>query len=374
ACFSLRRWRCSRFRCQYPGSPEREEGPNGESSEPALRFPPVGSVPRGSPAKSGRRKKLFPECIAAVFRPEAVPACPAVPLAAARKAPPFGRPSTDSAGGRSGVPAQSRSVLPPRGVRIVLPAPGTWPGRILLCPRFRSVTFVWAVVLRYVLKNNYFCKVEEHIRYMRRCLQLAANGMGQVSPNPLVGAVIVHRGRIIGEGWHRHYGGPHAEVNAVNEVLERYPDGKDMLQEATLYVNLEPCVHQGKTPPCTELIIRHGIQEVVIGCTDPHEKVAGKGIERLAAAGIRVHRGVLEEACLELNRRFVLFQTQKRPYVILKWAQTRNGYFAPLDASRFWITSPLARQLVHRWRSEEDAVLVGYRTALADDPELTVRE
>jgi len=225
-----------------------------------------------------------------------------------------------------------------------------------------------------VRKNNYFGKVEEHIRYMRRCLQLAANGMGQVSPNPLVGAVIVHRGRIIGEGWHRHYGGPHAEVNAVNEVLERYPDGKDMLQEATLYVNLEPCVHQGKTPPCTELIIRHGIQEVVIGCTDPHEKVAGKGIERLAAAGIRVHRGVLEEACLELNRRFVLFQTQKRPYVILKWAQTRNGYFAPLDASRFWITSPLARQLVHRWRSEEDAVLVGYRTALADDPELTVRE
>lgn len=216
--------------------------------------------------------------------------------------------------------------------------------------------------------------MEGHQGYMRRCLQLAKNGAGKVSPNPLVGAIIVHKGKIIGEGWHRRYGGPHAEVHAIEAVLQSDPDGSARLREATLYVSLEPCVHQGKTPPCTDLIIQHRIPEVVIGCTDPHEKVAGKGIEKLRSAGIKVHTGVLESACREVNRRFFTFQTEKRPYVILKWAQTRNGYFAPLDASRFWITSPLARQWVHRWRSEEDAVLVGYRTALADDPELTVRD
>ena len=215
---------------------------------------------------------------------------------------------------------------------------------------------------------------EESRRYMRRCLQLAANGLGSVSPNPMVGAVIVHKGAIIGEGWHHRYGAPHAEVNAVSQVLEKFPDGEKMLEEAVLYVSLEPCAHQGKTPPCTDLIIRHRIPEVIIGCRDPYEKVAGKGIEKLLAAGVRVRTGVLEADCLELNRRFIKFQTERRPYVILKWAQTRNGYFAPLDGSRHWITSPLSRQLVHRWRSEEDAVMVGYRTALADDPALTVRE
>ncbi|TCS87852.1 diaminohydroxyphosphoribosylaminopyrimidine deaminase [Anseongella ginsenosidimutans] len=210
--------------------------------------------------------------------------------------------------------------------------------------------------------------------YMNRCLQLAANGLGQVSPNPIVGALILHNNQIIGEGWHRKYGEAHAEVNAIGQVLEKYPDAEKILKEAVMYVNLEPCAHQGKTPPCADLIIRHGIPEVVIGCPDPHEKVAGKGIEKLLAAGVRVRTGILEAACLELNRRFVTFQTERRPYVILKWAQTRNGYFAPLDGARYWITSPFSRQLVHRWRSEEDAVMVGYRTALADDPQLTVRE
>lgn len=226
-------------------------------------------------------------------------------------------------------------------------------------------------------KNNYFGKVEEHKEddlYMQRCLQLAANGLGRVSPNPLVGAVIVHNREIIGEGWHREYGGPHAEVNAITQALERHPEAEDLLKKAVMYVSLEPCVHHGKTPPCTDLIIRHGIPEVVIGCRDPHEKVAGKGIEKLRAAGVRVKTGVLEAECRELNRRFITFQTERRPYVILKWAQTRNGYFAPVGGSRYWITSPLSRRLVHRWRSEEDAVMVGFRTALLDDPELTVRD
>lgn len=224
-------------------------------------------------------------------------------------------------------------------------------------------------------KNNYFGRVEAYDRvYMQRCLQLASQGLGQVSSNPMVGAVIVHREKIVGEGWHQRYGQAHAEVNAVRQVLEKHPRAEKILREATLYVSLEPCVHQGKTPPCTDLIIHQGIPRVVIGCADPNEQVAGKGIGKLRAAGVEVTTGVLEADCLELNRRFITFQTERRPYVILKWAQTRNGYFAPPDGSRYWITSPLSRRLVHRWRSEEDAVMVGYRTALADDPQLTVRD
>lgn len=215
---------------------------------------------------------------------------------------------------------------------------------------------------------------QENEFYMRRCLQLAAAGLGRVSPNPMVGAVIVHHGRVIGEGWHQRYGGPHAEVNAVNQVLEHYPDGEKRLREAVMYVSLEPCAHQGKTPSCASMIIHHKIPGVVIGCKDPHEKVAGKGIEKLRAAGVKLQIGVLENEFLDMNRRFITFQTHKRPYVILKWAQTRNGYFAPPAASRHWITAPASRQMVHRWRSEEDAVMVGYRTALSDDPELNVRQ
>lgn len=228
---------------------------------------------------------------------------------------------------------------------------------------------------RILHKNNYFAHVEAEDRiYMQRCLQLAGNGLGQVSPNPMVGAVIVHQGKVIGEGWHQRYGEAHAEVNAIRQVLDRHSDAERLLRSATLYVSLEPCVHQGKTPPCADLIIRHGIPRVVIGCTDPNEKVAGKGIEKLRASGIGVITDMLETECREMNRRFMTFQTRRRPYVILKWAQTRNGYFAPSDRSRYWITSPLSQQLVHRWRSEEDAVMVGYRTALSDDPRLTVRE
>lgn len=216
--------------------------------------------------------------------------------------------------------------------------------------------------------------MEEDIIYMQRCLQLAENGLGRVSPNPMVGAVIVHENRMIGEGWHRQYGGPHAEVHAIDTVLRKYPEAATLLKKATMYVSLEPCSHQGKTPPCADLIIHHQIPRVVTGCMDPHEKVAGKGIEKLRNGGIEVATGIMEKECLELNRRFITFQKERRPYVILKWAQTRNGYFSPSDGSRHWITSPLSKQLVHRWRSEEDSVLVGYRTALTDDPQLTVRE
>jgi diaminohydroxyphosphoribosylaminopyrimidine deaminase/5-amino-6-(5-phosphoribosylamino)uracil reductase len=209
---------------------------------------------------------------------------------------------------------------------------------------------------------------------MERCLELAAKGLGSTAPNPMVGCVLVARGRIIGEGYHREYGGPHAEVHAIASVRD-----KGLLASATLYVNLEPCAHQGKTPPCSDLILEKGIPRVVVGTADPNPAVSGKGISRLRDEGVEVIVGIMETECLELNRRFFTFHEKRRPYVILKWAETKDGFIdrerSPGTDGRInWITGKLERQLVHKWRSEESAILVGTRTARVDDPELTVRE
>lgn len=208
---------------------------------------------------------------------------------------------------------------------------------------------------------------------MRRCLELASLGMGNVSPNPMVGAVIVYNGRVIGEGYHRQYGEAHAEVNAIKQVTEKYSDHAELLGRSTIYVSLEPCAHYGKTPPCADLIIKHHIPKVIIGCRDPFEQVNGRGIEKLLAAGIEVETGVLEDECKWLNRRFFTRVQKHRPYVILKWAQTADGFFAPMDRSQFWITGTESRKLVHRWRGDEDAILVGANTVTADNPRLNVR-
>ena len=212
-----------------------------------------------------------------------------------------------------------------------------------------------------------------HEIYMQRCLELAALGAGKVSPNPMVGAVIVHDGKIIGEGYHQKYGEAHAEVNAVNMVIARYNNHAELLQQSTIYVSLEPCAHYGKTPPCADLIIKHRIPIVVVGCRDPFAQVDGKGIEKLQAAGIEVTVGVLQSECQWLNRRFFTRVQEQRPYIILKWAQTADGFFAPADGSQHWITGPESRKLVHQWRAEEDAILVGKNTVLADNPQLNVR-
>lgn len=206
---------------------------------------------------------------------------------------------------------------------------------------------------------------------MQRCLELARKGSGSVAPNPMVGAVLVHDGVIIGEGWHQRYGEAHAEVNCVGQVVQNGQTGK--LQESTLYVSLEPCAHFGKTPPCSELIIKYKIPKVVIGCSDPFKEVDGKGIEKLKAAGVEVMVDVLKEECIELNKRFFTFHQQQRPYVILKWAQTKNGIIGSNTAERLHISNELANRLVHQWRSEEAAILVGSKTALLDDPQLTNR-
>lgn len=212
----------------------------------------------------------------------------------------------------------------------------------------------------------------EHDVYMQRCIQLAMGGLGHVAPNPLVGCVIVANGKIIGEGYHQHYGEAHAEVNAIHHVQD-----KALLQHATLYVNLEPCAHHGKTPPCSEYIISQGIPRVVIGSRDPYSLVAGKGIEKLQAAGVDVTVGILEKECYALNKRFFTYHEQQRPYIILKWAQTQDGF---IDGVRYegnvgvnWITTPDTQRLVHLWRSQEEAILVGKNTVHNDDPSLTVR-
>ncbi|MES2807628.1 MAG: bifunctional diaminohydroxyphosphoribosylaminopyrimidine deaminase/5-amino-6-(5-phosphoribosylamino)uracil reductase RibD [Bacteroidota bacterium] len=212
-----------------------------------------------------------------------------------------------------------------------------------------------------------------HENYMQRCLDIAAQGLGNVSPNPMVGAVIVYDDKIIGEGYHQQYGQAHAEVNAVNQVLQNFDNGEDLLRQSTIYVSLEPCAHYGKTPPCADLIIKHRIPEVVIGCRDPFEAVDGKGIEKLKDAGLNVTLGVLEDECRWQNRRFFTRVQKHRPYVILKWAQTADGFFAPDDNSQFWITGAKSRQLVHQWRGKEDAILVGKNTAMIDNPQLNVR-
>jgi len=213
----------------------------------------------------------------------------------------------------------------------------------------------------------------QHEKYMQRCLDLALLGAGNVSPNPMVGAVIVHADRIIGEGYHQQYGQAHAEVNAVNQVLANFDNAEDLLHDSTIYVSLEPCAHYGKTPPCADLLIRHRIPHVVVGCRDPFPQVDGKGIEKLKDAGIEVTLGVLENECRFLNRRFFTKVQQHRPYIILKWAQTADGFFAPDDNRQFWITGLESRKLVHQWRSEEDAILVGKNTAIIDNPQLNVR-
>jgi len=215
-------------------------------------------------------------------------------------------------------------------------------------------------------------EVEE--KYMRRCLDLAIQGIGRVSPNPLVGAVVVTGDVILGEGYHMQYGGPHAEVNAIRQVKN-----PESLKHSKLFVNLEPCSHHGKTPPCVDLIMDSGISEVYIAHADPNPLVGGQGITRLRQAGVSVRTGMLEQEALHLNRRFIQFHREKRPYIILKWAQTRDG-FIDIDRSKpgsnlsNWITNDSMKQLVHHWRSEEDAVLVGTKTAYNDDPRLTVRE
>lgn len=212
----------------------------------------------------------------------------------------------------------------------------------------------------------------EDKKYILRCIQLAKNGFGTTYPNPMVGCVIVHNKKIIGEGWHYKSGTPHAEVMAINSVKD-----KNLLSKATLYVSLEPCSYTGKTPPCSDLIIENKIPRVVVGSTDPHPNVSGKGIERLKSAGIQVKSGVCKLECDELNKRFFTFHTKKRPYIILKWAATKDGYIAPLEQDEgkpFWITTPISKQLVHVWRSQEASILVGTNTAIKDNPRLDTRE
>ncbi len=228
-----------------------------------------------------------------------------------------------------------------------------------------------------------------HKQYMHRCLVLARNGLGHVSPNPMVGAVLVHNDHIIGEGYHKKFGEAHAEVNCIASVSE---ENRQLIRESTLYVSLEPCSHFGKTPPCADLIIRHKIPRVVIGCRDPFKEVDGKGIEKLMATGIDVEPGLLEDECKDLNKRFFTFHTKHRPFIVLKWAQTADGIIAaPVNPPTGWrrpsgdcdieralydrllISNEYSNRLVHKWRSEEAAILVGTNTALLDNPSLTTR-
>lgn len=209
-----------------------------------------------------------------------------------------------------------------------------------------------------------------HKQHIQQCLELAQKGKGRVSHNPMVGAVLVHNERIIGQGWHERYGHAHAEVNCLSAVADA---DKALIPESTMYVSLEPCAHHGKTPPCAERIVAEGIKHVVICNTDPHDKVAGKGIQILKDAGIEVTTDTLADAGRWVNRRFFCFHEQKRPYIILKWAQTQDGFIAPADKSRFAITNTKSNRLVHKWRTEEDAIIVGFNTACNDDPQLTAR-
>ena len=237
--------------------------------------------------------------------------------------------------------------------------------------------------------------------YMQRCLELARLGAGYVAPNPMVGAVLVYDDRIIGEGWHKQYGEAHAEVNCINSVKE---EDVKFISQSTMYVSLEPCAHFGKTPPCVDLIIKHKIPKVFIGCRDPFKEVNGRGIEKLKTGGVEVEMAdrLLEYECKKINKRFFTFHTEQRPYIILKWAQTGDGKIAPpppeggilvsdtsnryqkfedsknpplegREASRLLISNEYSNRLVHKWRSEEAAILIGTNTALLDDPELTTR-
>ncbi len=234
-----------------------------------------------------------------------------------------------------------------------------------------------------------------HEKYIKRCLELAKNGLGTTRPNPTVGCVIVYNNVIIAEGYTSPFGGHHAEVNAITAVMD-----KSLLAKSTLYVSLEPCNHFGKTPPCSDLIVKSKIPKVVVGCIDPFAKVAGKGIEKLQQHGCEVIVGVLKDECIAMNKRFFTYHTRKRPYIILKWAETIDGFVSPdfskdsvilqnglktdnkklkqvqIDASQLqpvWITHEYSRQLVHKWRAEEQAILVGTNTVMNDNPKLNVR-
>lgn len=215
-------------------------------------------------------------------------------------------------------------------------------------------------------------RVNVHEKYMGICLELASEGLREAMPNPSVGAVIVYDDKIIGKGYTRPFGNEHAEVQAVRSVQD-----KSFYKKSTLYVSLEPCAHHGKTPPCTDLIIESGIRHVIVGCEDPNPIVNGKGIQKLRDCGIRVEVGILKEECQQLNIRFFTFHQNKRPYVILKWAQTKDGF---IDRERKnnetginWITDPRTKGITHQWRAEEMAVLVGFKTVENDNPKLTVR-
>lgn len=209
--------------------------------------------------------------------------------------------------------------------------------------------------------------------FMSRCIELARLGMGRVAPNPMVGAVIVYKQKIIGEGFHEKYGKAHAEVNAINSVAD-----KDLLKKSTIYVNLEPCSHYGKTPPCADLIVHYKFKRVVIGMKDPFAKVNGLGIKKIQQAGIEVVTGVLQQKCKELNKIFITYHTQHRPYIVLKWAETNDGYIDIIrnkqsEQKPNWITNETCRALVHKYRAELEAILVGTDTAVADNPKLNVR-
>jgi diaminohydroxyphosphoribosylaminopyrimidine deaminase / 5-amino-6-(5-phosphoribosylamino)uracil reductase len=207
------------------------------------------------------------------------------------------------------------------------------------------------------------------LKYMERALQLAEQGRGRVSPNPMVGCVIVHNDKIIGEGYHQQYGGPHAEVNAINSV-----QNPDLLTQSTCYVSLEPCAHHGKTPPCADLLVEKGVKRVVVGVMDANPLVGGKGVGKLRNAGIEVITGVIEKEAKDLNARFFTMIEKQRPYIILKWAQTADGFVARKNFDSKWISSEQSRMMVHQWRAEEDAILVGTNTAQYDNPQLNVRD
>ena len=211
-----------------------------------------------------------------------------------------------------------------------------------------------------------------HETYIKRCLFIAKLGLGKTRPNPMVGCVIVYKNEIIGEGFTSPYGGNHAEVNAIKSVRD-----KSKLKSSTLYVTLEPCSHFGKTPPCSDLIVENKIPNVVIGCFDVNEKVTGKGVAKLKESGCNVIVGILEKECKNHHKRFFTFHIKKRPYIILKWAETLDAFIAPESKSErkpIWITNELSRQLVHKWRTEEQAILVGKNTVIQDNPSLTARD
>jgi diaminohydroxyphosphoribosylaminopyrimidine deaminase/5-amino-6-(5-phosphoribosylamino)uracil reductase len=205
---------------------------------------------------------------------------------------------------------------------------------------------------------------------MELALELAAAGRGYVSPNPMVGAVLCYDGRVIGQGWHQQFGGPHAEVNCLNAVS---PADQHLISKSTMYVTLEPCAHQGKTPPCADLLIRSGIQHVVVAAVDPFDAVKGQGIARMRDAGLRVDKGLLEKEAIALNSRFFTYHIEHRPFITLKWAETADGFMGSGSAVRLFISGQETNKLVHSWRAAEDAILIGAGTAVLDDPLLNVR-